>query len=337
MSHGRVMFDIFRAALGIVVLSAVMIPGLAVAQRESCILDQDQSSFGLPGGCSLIVNDAAGPFERHQILAQTFTPASAGSLCRVSIHLSRVDGFDCQSNAVLPGNLVVEVRTTETGTALVFGGNYGQTTTEIPSNIVLASQTVAPERIPNLSTNWVDIDFSVPARVAPGVRYAVVLSMDGGHCFALPAGYCWVGARGPNGVDLYPSGQEFATSESLGLWSVSDRPSFSLFNDFLFKSYVEPIELSAQELIEALIGVVEVLRDSGVLNGGQAHALVVKLENASGKLDEGKPMPATGMVEAFVNLTGDYIDDGVLGAAEGQPLLEAAGQILDAITCGKTS
>ncbi|MGH7602041.1 MAG: hypothetical protein ACREOI_37230, partial [bacterium] len=233
-----------------------------------CAPDQSQVDFGGIGGGSIIVSN-------EQLVAQTFTAGTTGKLCRVSFHIRKNLGQDCDGNPVEPGKLIVQIRTTESGTALVFGGNYGSTTALIPSGTILANETVRAANVPN-DFGWIDVEFSAPAGVTAGQRYALLLTAKAvrpdNACDEDDqslADYSWTEARGPDGSDLYPAGQMFAINNNLGAWSVSDLPSFPIFDELLFKTYVQ--SPSAQDLLCTLISAVEGLRNDGVLNRGQAN------------------------------------------------------------------
>jgi pullulanase-type alpha-1,6-glucosidase len=87
-------------------------------------------------------------------------------------------------------------------------------------------------------------------------------------------------------------------------------------------------EFAPQEMIRSLIEEVEALRDAGILNGGQANALTVKLENAIKNLDKDKANTALNNLNAFINQVQSFIDEGVLTLEEGQSLIEAADAII---------
>jgi len=86
-------------------------------------------------------------------------------------------------------------------------------------------------------------------------------------------------------------------------------------------------EFAPQEMIRSLIAEVEALRDAGILNAGQANGLIVKLENAITRLDQGKAKTALNSLNAFINQVYAFIAGGVLSPDEGQALVEAADAI----------
>jgi len=153
---------------------------------------------------------------------------------QVSVYIADVRDVQFLDGAA-PSSLVVEIRPTVTGTALVFGGNDGQTTTLVPAQDVLATQTIAGSAIPR-TYGWVTVTFACPAIVAAGTRYALVLR---GTTTTLVA---WTEGRGPNGSDLYPAGQAFEINGYLATWSVSDltSPPGPIHDDLLFQTFVSP-------------------------------------------------------------------------------------------------
>jgi hypothetical protein len=87
-------------------------------------------------------------------------------------------------------------------------------------------------------------------------------------------------------------------------------------------------EFAPQEMIRSLIEEIKYLNEAGILNDGQANALIVKLENAINNLDKDKANTALNNLNAFVNQVYSFIDEGVLTAQEGQSLIEAAEAII---------
>ena len=85
--------------------------------------------------------------------------------------------------------------------------------------------------------------------------------------------------------------------------------------------------LTPRQGTEGLIEQVQALI-LGRLNSGQGNALIAKLEAAIGQLDRGNINAAINQLESFVNQVNDLIDTGVLPPEEGQPLIDAANQII---------
>jgi hypothetical protein len=210
-----------------VAVATALVAILFVRPASAAALDQSQTDFGGAGGGFTIVSS-------DQTTAETFTAGLSGSLTQISVHIG--------SNGQAPTSLVAEIRPTITGTALVFGGNFGQTTTLIAAQNVLATEPIPASSIPS-TAGWVTVTFASPATVAAGTRYALVLR---GTTIDIEAGTSsdgWTQARGPNGSDLYPAGQQFSISSALATWSEDDLTSTSgsIHDDFLFQTFVSPI------------------------------------------------------------------------------------------------
>jgi hypothetical protein len=195
-------------------------------------VDQSQTSFGVSPDEYIVVSD-------EQLVAQTFTAGFTGSLCEISVPIRKVAGYSCEYLPVLPGDLIVQIRSTQSATVDVYGGNYGQTTAWAPTDVVLATETVSESTITGV-VGWINVSFSSPAQVTRGTRYALFLTAVGvpldGSCWPPWAGaYVWSTARGPNGSDLYVAGQMLAINGNLPRWSVFDLPSYPVFEETLFE------------------------------------------------------------------------------------------------------
>jgi len=79
--------------------------------------------------------------------------------------------------------------------------------------------------------------------------------------------------------------------------------------------------LTPAQAVPQVIATIGGLHTSGVLNGGQANSLIVKLNHAIGKLNAGQTTTACNELTAFVNEVNDYVATGVLTAAEANSLL----------------
>jgi pullulanase/glycogen debranching enzyme len=90
-------------------------------------------------------------------------------------------------------------------------------------------------------------------------------------------------------------------------------------------------EFAPQEMIRSLIEDIEALRDAGILNKGQANALIVKLETAIKNLDKGKANTALNELNAFINQVYAFVSAGTLTPEEAQHLIDAANAISDQI------
>lgn len=77
---------------------------------------------------------------------------------------------------------------------------------------------------------------------------------------------------------------------------------------------------------------IQKLVDAGILNNGQANALLSKLASASASFDKGNLVAAQNTIRAFINQVEGFVSAGVLTAAEGQVLIDAANVILALFT-----
>lgn len=83
----------------------------------------------------------------------------------------------------------------------------------------------------------------------------------------------------------------------------------------------------AVDPIEELKGAVDELVDSGALNGGQANALLVKIETAEKKM-ESKPNAAINALNAFINQVEAFARTGRLSEEEATELIGIAEQLI---------
>jgi hypothetical protein len=85
---------------------------------------------------------------------------------------------------------------------------------------------------------------------------------------------------------------------------------------------------SPKKSIEGLIKQVLQLTETGTLNGGQGNSLIAKLEAAIGQLDRGNDRVAVNQLRSFTNEVEAKLSSGLLSAEEGQPLIDAANEII---------
>jgi hypothetical protein len=91
--------------------------------------------------------------------------------------------------------------------------------------------------------------------------------------------------------------------------------------------------LTTQEAIDDfIVSEIEDLTADGDLNQGQGNALLVKLNQATQQLDQGKTNVAINLLRAFISQVNDFIGEGILTAEEGQALIDAANEIIDTIS-----
>lgn len=86
--------------------------------------------------------------------------------------------------------------------------------------------------------------------------------------------------------------------------------------------------LSSDALLNSLRGAIEALREGGVLNNGQANALLSKLDNAEKKLDQDKTGPAINVLEALINQVEALVNGGILTQEHGDHLIQLTQQLI---------
>src|ERR1051325_6410444 len=80
-----------------------------------------------------------------------------------------------------------------------------------------------------------------------------------------------------------------------------------------------------------LVSQIQTLVDIGVLNKGEGHSLIAKLDEVMASLNRGNRAAACGQIGAFINQVNAFLNAGRLTPAQGQPLIAAA-TLLSSIT-----
>ena len=101
--------------------------------------------------------------------------------------------------------------------------------------------------------------------------------------------------------------------------------------DIYVRGFIPTPAPTAEEQIGSLMDEVEALLDAGSLNSGEARSLTSKLQNALDVLDRGNPTAAINQLQAFIDEVQAFIEGGVLTAAQGQPLIDAATAAIESI------
>ena len=83
--------------------------------------------------------------------------------------------------------------------------------------------------------------------------------------------------------------------------------------------------------INLLISMVNNLNYSGILNQGQTNSLIVKLNSAKSKIQEGKFNTAINQLGAFINQVNGFINGRILTIQQGQPLINLANSIIEVL------
>lgn len=84
-----------------------------------------------------------------------------------------------------------------------------------------------------------------------------------------------------------------------------------------------------QQMVGDIIAKVEALKDAGVLNKGQANALIKKLKSAKKSIDQENYNAAINKLNAFINQVNAYINGGILTEEQGYELIADAQAIID--------
>lgn len=95
-----------------------------------------------------------------------------------------------------------------------------------------------------------------------------------------------------------------------------------------FKTYATP-----QDIIEEMIGIVDLYEAQGILNPGQANSLRVKLLHALSKINDGKYHEAINILQAFINQVLSFIAENILTPQQGQELIDMANEVISKLQC----
>jgi len=90
---------------------------------------------------------------------------------------------------------------------------------------------------------------------------------------------------------------------------------------------------SPAEVVANLLARATALRASGALNAGQTNSLQVDLDNIAKKIQSGSTGPACGQLRGLASKLTDWVRDGVLSAADAQPLLLSIGNLRATLAC----
>lgn len=227
---GRVHATSIKARTSLALVVCTFAGLLTATSASAATLDQEQThrdfytrvgqDCAIGGGGDICANDFA--------KAQTFTAGLTGNLDRVDLEIYR------DAEATEP--LTVQIRSVEA---------------DCPSSEVLATTALAATEIPigRAASAWIPIQFSSPANVIAGTRYAIVV-----HTPTLDFSY-WLGAAF---TDVYAGGQMCVNGlfSSSGEWF--PRPEV----DLAFRTFVEqpqppptaPTAVCQQETVNKIDG-----------------------------------------------------------------------------------
>lgn len=86
--------------------------------------------------------------------------------------------------------------------------------------------------------------------------------------------------------------------------------------------------LTPQQMTQSIIAAVNVLSSQGVVNGGQANSLEVKLRHAIGKMNGGNAAAAMGNLNSFIGEVNGLLNSGALTSSQAAPLISAAENVI---------
>jgi probable HAF family extracellular repeat protein len=87
--------------------------------------------------------------------------------------------------------------------------------------------------------------------------------------------------------------------------------------------------LTPVETIETIIAALDALKTDGSLNTGQAKSLINRLNLVTAMLNDGRTTAAVHLLESFIREVQAFVNAGVLTAEQGQPLIDAAQELID--------
>jgi uncharacterized delta-60 repeat protein len=101
-------------------------------------------------------------------------------------------------------------------------------------------------------------------------------------------------------------------------------------SDFAVARWLGPAT-TPQAAIQLLMDGVSGLASLGVLNHGQANALMAKLRAAAKSVDKGNNHAAANQVRAFINQVNAFINAGKLTPMQGAPLIQGANEVINSL------
>lgn len=107
--------------------------------------------------------------------------------------------------------------------------------------------------------------------------------------------------------------------------------AFNMFGNSGYSNTAFDTAMSSDplEYISLLISMVNTLKNDGYLNQGQANSLIVKLNAAIEKIQQGKYKTASNQINAFINHVNAFINGGILTSQQGGPLISIAEDVIE--------
>ena len=195
-------------------------------------------------------------------------------------------------------------------------------------------QSYAADNIPPVAMDDTYLAYkNTPLIVAaPGVL-ANDMDSNGDPLTALLESTVEIGALKLNGDGsfTYTPSNDFSGSVSFTYHPYDGKDSGSNVYVFLTVSTQSPPGNEISE-IEEVIDIVQALAISGgPLSTAQVNALIVKLQGAIDKLEQGKEDAAINKLQAFINQVQAYMNSGILNNATGQSLIDNVRLIINSL------
>ena len=160
---------------------------------------------------------------------------------------------------------------------------------------------------------------------------AVFGDVDAGDTLTLTVG----GNTNPSLVDASITGSALTLDYLLDQSGTAEITILATDSDGLFVEETFTVTvLSSSDQVDNIIGEVENLNASGVLNDNDAKPLISKLNGALSKVFKGNTKAATNQIKAFINQVNAFTNNGKLTAAQGESLIAAAQSAIDSIESG---
>jgi hypothetical protein len=190
------------------------------------------------------------------------------------------------------------------------------------------------------------VDFGVAFSSISEVDYFFTFGsdpLDAQECLFFRVGFCNPGpapqfsrllsipcANDPGECDLFRDGVD-TRQLTAGWWLPGAGPASVKITSLAIT--IQGTVATPAEQVQGIVDRVEQLGAGGTLGQGLANSLIQKLRRAIALLNAGKPVPAVGVLNAFIHeVTGLMAGpSSVLTPAQGQPLIAAASAVIAAL------